>query len=302
MQTMNISETARKKMNLAGGRSLSFGRTLVMGILNMTADSFFAPSRLYSPDDALERAKAMADSGADILDIGAESTRPGSRAVPEDQEIAALIPALEAIRGKMPQIPISVDTRRAKTARLSLDAGADIINDVSGLELPGESQEMISLLAETGVPYVLTHTKGTPDVMQENPHYDDFWAELLDFFERKIESLVQSGVAKDRIILDPGVGFGKRMNDNIEILANMSELKKFGLPVLIGVSRKGFLGRIINLAGLESQASPENSLEGTLSVSALCAEDGIEIIRVHDVKENRRVVETVDRIKRHRHE
>jgi dihydropteroate synthase len=272
-----------------------------MGILNMTADSFFAPSRLYSADDALERAKAMADGGADILDIGAESTRPGSQAVPADQEIAALIPAIEAIRGEMPQIPISVDTRRAKTARLSLDAGADIINDVSGLELPGESQDMISLIVEAGAPYVLMHTKGTPDVMQKNPHYDDFWAELFDFFESKIESLVRAGAARDRIILDPGAGFGKRMDDNIEILANMRELKKFGLPVLIGVSRKGFLGRIINLAGLESLASPENSLEGTLAVSALCAAEGVQIIRVHDVKENRRVVETVDWIKRHRH-
>ncbi|MDR0615544.1 MAG: dihydropteroate synthase [Synergistaceae bacterium] len=289
-------------MHLAGGRSLLFGRTLVMGILNMTPDSFFAPSRLSSPDDALETARKMARDGADILDIGAESTRPGSQAVLEDSEIAALIPAIEAIRDEMPQIPISVDTRRAKTARLSLKAGADIINDVSGLELPCESQEMVSLLCETGASYVLMHTKGTPDVMQQNPHYDDFWADLFNFFEAKIESLLRAGVSRDRIILDPGVGFGKRMEDNIEIVANIGEMRKFGLPVLAGVSRKGFLGRIIHLAGLESQATPENSLEGTLAVSALCAEEGVQIIRVHDVKENRRVVETVSRIKEFRHE
>ncbi|MDR1514126.1 MAG: dihydropteroate synthase [Synergistaceae bacterium] len=289
-------------MLLFGGRSLVFGRTLVMGILNMTADSFYGPSRLSTAGDALERAKLMASDGADIIDIGAESTRPGSQAAPADYEIAALIPAIEAIRSELPQIPISVDTRRAKTARLSLDAGADIINDVSGLDLPDESEEMIKLAAGSGAPYILTHTKGTPDIMQKDVYYENFWEELIDFFGKKLDLLSKSGVSMDRIILDPGVGFGKRRDDNIEIVANMSELKKFGLPVLIGVSRKGFIGRIYQLAGLESQTRPEDCLEGTLAITALCAVDGIDIVRVHDVKENRLVVEVADSIRRFRHE
>ncbi|MDR1020908.1 MAG: dihydropteroate synthase [Synergistaceae bacterium] len=288
-------------MPLAGGRSISFGRTLVMGILNMTGDSFFAPSRLPSARDALERACAMVRDGADIIDIGAESTRPGSRTVPEDDEIAAVVPAISAIRGELPQIPISVDTRRAKTARLSIEAGADIINDVSGLDLPGESDEMTRLISGSGAPYVLTHTKGTPDIMQQDVQYEDFWAELMDFFGKKIESLSRAGASTDRVILDPGVGFGKRRSDNVEIVANAGELRKLGFPVLIGASRKGFIGRILQLAGLESQASPEDCLEGTLAVTALCAAEGIEIVRVHDVKENRRAVETADAIRRARH-
>lgn len=299
---MNMLDAERQKMFLAGGRSLVFGRTLVMGILNMTADSFYGPSRLPTAQDALERAKTMVRDGADIIDIGAESTRPGSEAAPMDYEIAALVPAIEAIRSELPQTPISVDTRRAKTARLSLDAGADIVNDVSGLGLPDESEDMIQLLAGTGAPYILTHTKGTPDIMQQDVQYEDFWAELLDFFEKKLDLLSKSGISSDRIILDPGVGFGKRRDDNIEIAANMSELKKFGLPLLIGVSRKGFIGGIYRLAGLESQTGPEDCLEGTLAITALCAAEGIEIVRVHDVKENRRACEVADSIRRFRHE
>ncbi|MDR0648969.1 MAG: dihydropteroate synthase [Synergistaceae bacterium] len=288
-------------MSLADGRSIAFGRTLVMGILNMTDDSFFAPSRLPSARDALDRACAMVRDGADIIDIGAESTRPGSLAVPEEDEIGALIPAISSIRGWLPQVPISVDTRRARAARLAVEAGADIINDVSGLELPGEAEAMAELLSGTKAPYVLTHTKGTPDIMQQDVRYDDFWAELVDFFERKLDWLSRRGVSMDRVILDPGVGFGKRQNDNAEIAANAGELQKLGFPVLVGASRKGFIGRIQQAAGLAPQALPEDSLEGTLAVTALCAYAGVEIVRVHDVRENRRVVEVADAIRRARH-
>jgi dihydropteroate synthase len=194
-----------------------------------------------------------------------------------------------------------VDTRRAETARLSLEAGADIINDVSGLELPDEAPRMLKLLAETKAPYVLMHTKGTPDVMQISPHYDDFIGELIAFFEEKTALLERAGISRDRIILDPGAGFGKRTNDNINILANISSLRKFGLPLLIGVSRKGFIGRVLARAGLESSTAPEDCLEGTLAASAVCAMERVEITRVHDVKENRRVVEVVSAIMARRH-
>jgi dihydropteroate synthase len=269
-----------------------------MGIINVTEDSFFAPSRLSGPEDAVRRAAEMVRAGADILDIGAESTRPGARNVPADEETAALIPVIGAVRDVMPEIPISVDTRKAEVARKSLEAGADIVNDVSGLLLPDEAPEMIGLLLDTGAPYVLTHTKGTPDVMQISPHYDDFLGELAAFFEGKISQLTEAGVRESRIILDPGVGFGKRRDDNLDILANMDVLKKFGLPLLIGASRKGFIGKIMEDAGLDMSAR----LEGTLAVSALCALESVEIVRVHDVMENRRVVETADAIRRRRNE
>jgi dihydropteroate synthase len=289
-----------RKISLGGGRRLVFGRTLVMGILNLTKDSFFPASRVGCVADAVEKAETMVLEGADILDIGAESTRPGALAVPEDREAAALIPVVEAIRRVLPEVPISVDTRRANTARRSLEAGADIVNDVSGLELPGESTRMIELLSESAAPYVLTHTKGTPDVMQTLPSYDDFMKELLYFFEEKISALTKAGVSEDRIIIDPGVGFGKRDCDNLGLLANLRLLKKFGRPVLIGASRKGFIGRILETAGIAHSNAPEDRLEGTLALSALCSMESIEIIRVHDVRENRRVVEVTEAIKRQR--
>jgi dihydropteroate synthase len=299
---MAMTIAKSKKFTLRDGRSLHFHRTLIMGILNITKDSFFVPSRLENAQEAVRRAKAMVSDGVDILDIGAESTRPGSVAVPLDEEIAVLIPVVEAIRRELPDIPISVDTRRATTARMSLEAGADIVNDVSGLELPDEASDMINLLSRTGAPYVLMHTKGTPDVMQISPHYEDFFPELLEFFGKKIALLLKAGVSQEKIILDPGVGFGKRRDDNFEIIANLKEFRKFGLPLLIGVSRKGFIGRAIELAGVEPHVSPEDNLEGTLAISALCAMEAVEIVRVHDVKENRRVVEVTDAIRRLCHE
>ncbi|MDR3254628.1 MAG: dihydropteroate synthase [Synergistaceae bacterium] len=271
-----------------------------MGILNVTGDSFFPPSRISGTEEAVRRALAMVEDGADILDIGAESTRPGALPVPECEEIKALIPVVEAVRRALPDMPISVDTRRTRAASLSLEAGADIVNDVSGLDLPDESRDMLALLAVRRVPYVLMHTKGTPDVMQISPCYKDLFLELMDFFERKIELLTKSGVSKERIILDPGVGFGKRCKDNLEIIARVGEFKKFGLPILIGVSRKGFIGKLLELGGLETSTSPENCMEGTLAVSALCAMEAVEIVRVHDVRENRRVIEVADAIRRSR--
>jgi dihydropteroate synthase len=288
-------------IGLRNGRAIYFGRTLVMGILNVTGDSFFPPSRLFDVDAAVERARLMAEEGADILDMGAESTRPGSSPVSEDDELRVLLPVVEAVRDALPSIPLSVDTRHPATARGALAAGADIVNDVSGLELP-EAPLMVSLLAESGAPYVLTHTKGTPDVMQLAPGYDDLIPELLEFFERKVEILTRAGVSRERIILDPGVGFGKRRDDNLDIIARVGEFKKLGLPILIGASRKGFIGRVLELGGLAPSMSPENCLEGTLAISTVCAMKSVEIVRVHDVLANRRVIEVTDAIRRRGYE
>ena len=284
-------------MELFGGRKLPSGKTLVMGILNITNDSFYAASRVPGESDALARALSMAEAGADKIDVGGESTRPGSRGAKKETEADALIPVVRSIRRGLPDMPISVDTRHASVAASAIEAGADIINDVSGLELPDEAEAMASLTAGSGAAYVLMHTKGTPDVMQEAPEYGDLMPELRDFFERKIEWLTSHGVNRGRIITDPGIGFGKRVSDNLAILANVEKFFAFGRPVLIGASRKCFIG---NVSGGAARNDPAERLEGTLAITSLCALAGVNIVRVHDVAANRRAVDMISEIARHR--
>jgi dihydropteroate synthase len=286
MMVMKKKESA--KLALFGGRALSFDRTRLMGVINVTDDSFYPASRSRGAADALERAIAMARGGADVIDIGAESTRPGAAQVSADDELSALIPVIDAVRDALPTMPVSVDTRHAEVADECLRHGADIINDVSGLELPQEAERMARLVASSGAVYVLTHTRGTPDVMQLSPSYDDFLPEVMDFLASKIALLQKYGVDRERIIVDPGIGFGKRRRDNLDIIANLERFGEFGLPVLIAASRKGFLGQAAPPDG------PEDRLEGTIAVSALCAYHGIELVRVHDVRENRRAVDLID--------
>lgn len=284
------------KLPLAGGRSLEFDRTLVMGILNITPDSFYPASRISKGDAAFARAREMIEAGADILDIGAESTRPGSKAATLTVELESVIPLIKTIRREFPGIPLSIDTRKADVAMMAIEAGADIVNDVSGLELPQESERMLGFLGSAKVPYVLTHTQGTPDVMQINPVYDDLLTELLRFFRDKLSLLERSGVVRNRIILDPGIGFGKRYEDNLTILANLGRLRELNQPILIGASRKSFLGKTIGVGG----SRPEECLEATLAVSALCAAEHVDIVRVHDVRENKRAVTMTNTIGRYR--
>jgi dihydropteroate synthase len=284
------------EMELFGGRYLNLGRTLVMGILNVTNDSFYARSRVSGERDAAARALSMAEAGADIIDIGAESTRPGSLEIDSAAEREALVPAIRSVRRELPDMPISADTRHSATAEAAIDAGVDIVNDVSGLELPGEAGDMISLLAKTGAAYVLTHTKGTPDVMQKAPVYDDLIAEILVFFEEKIRVLERGGVSRERLIIDPGIGFGKRARDNLAILANVRKFHAVGVPVLIGASRKGFVGAV---AGGAAKNDPEKRLEGTLAITSWCAMAGVSIVRAHDAAENRRTIDMIEEIARH---
>jgi len=297
-RTNKAKKNVRKdNIQLFEGRSLTLGKTLVMGILNITNDSFYASSRVSGKRDALARAVSMAEAGADIIDIGAESTRPGSRRKKKEAETDALIPVIRSIRRELPNMPISVDTRRASVAGEAIEVGADIINDVSGLELPDEAEAMITLAANTGAAYVLMHTRGTPDVMQDAPEYEDMMAELLDFFSKKIAVLTSGGVAKERVIIDPGIGFGKRVSDNLTILANIEKFTEFGLPVMIGASRKLFIGSV---AGGAARNDPAERLEGTLAVTSLLSFAGIDIVRVHDVAANRRAVDMIAEITRHR--
>ncbi|MDR0652923.1 MAG: dihydropteroate synthase [Synergistaceae bacterium] len=296
---MNIETPGKdsREMPLFSGRKLPAGRTLVMGILNITNDSFYAQSRARDEHDALSRALSMAYAGADAVDIGAESTRPGSRGIDPETEREALTPVIRAVRRELPDMPISADTRHAMTAAAAIEAGADIVNDVSGLGLPDEAPNMMSLLSETGAAYVLTHTKGTPDMMQRAPVYDDLISEIRAFFGEHIRALESAGVSREKLIIDPGIGFGKRASDNLALLANVEKFFSFGLPVLVGASRKGFIG---NVAGGPAKDDPAERLEGTLAVTSLCAAAGVNIVRVHDVSANRRTIDMIDAIARHR--
>ncbi|MDR1133152.1 MAG: dihydropteroate synthase [Synergistaceae bacterium] len=286
-----------KEIQLFGGRKLPLRGTLVMGILNVTDDSFYARSRVKNEHDAVSRAADMAHAGADVLDVGAESTRPGSREIDSETEREVLTPVIGAIRRELPDMPISADTRHATTAAAAIEAGADIVNDVSGLGLPSETRNMMSLLSETGAAYVLTHTKGTPDVMQRSPVYGDLISEIREFFEDGIRALESAGVSREKLIIDPGIGFGKSASDNLALLANVEKFYSLGIPVLIGASRKGFIGGV---AGGAAKDDPSERLEGTLAITALCAIAGVNIVRVHDAAANRRTVDMIEAIARHR--
>lgn len=262
-----------------------------MGIINITRDSFYSSSRVANAAVAVERAAEMIRDGADILDLGAESTRPGSQAVSLRHELDFLIPAVDAIHKEFPNVPISVDTRKAQVANEAISAGASIINDVSGLGLPEEAPALLELLRRSDVYYVLMHTKGTPVVMNAAAVYADFWGELTAFFNDKLALLEGAGVARERIILDPGIGFAKQNIHNLNILANLSRFEPFALPLLIGVSRKGFIGKALG------EAPPEDRLESTLAITALCTWQRVDIVRVHDVLQNRRAINMIGAIR-----
>jgi dihydropteroate synthase len=277
-----------KAIRLAGGRALSSeARPLVMGILNMTPDSFYPGSRSGDRAEGAARANRMASAGADIIDIGGESSRPGSDYVDEETELDRVLPAIEAIRssdGPAARLPISVDTRKSAVAARAIDAGADIINDISGLR---DDPELLPLAADRGVPVVVMH-------MQEHPHYDDVVSEVRDWLDSRAEHARQAGLEPDRIILDPGLGFGKRHRDNKDLIASLGVLCAGPYPVLLGASRKSFIGRI--LAGHEGPRDVEGRLAGSLAVAALATLAGISILRVHDVAETADLVRVLSAI------
>nr|WP_321502264.1 dihydropteroate synthase [uncultured Dethiosulfovibrio sp.] len=274
----------RHNLNLPGGRALELGKkTKLMAIVNLTEDSFFAGSR-SSSIDCLKKVEAMIDQGADILDLGAESTRPGSSPVDRATEISRLVPTIEAIRREYPAIPISVDTTKSSVAKACLDSGADIINDISGL---GFDQELPATVAKAGAPLVIMHIKGVPRTMQENPHYGCLPGEICRYFEERIDLAVQAGVPRDQIVLDPGIGFGKTTEHNLTLLGHNEFFRSLGLPILIGHSRKSVFGAVLG------ESDPANRLEATLATTALCVWQNVEIVRVHDVRENRQVIDTI---------
>ncbi len=261
------------KLSLRNGY-LERGGPLVMGILNVTPDSFSDPGRFFEPEAALAHAREMAEAGADIIDVGGESTRPGSRPVGLDEEIDRVLPIISRIKEET-RILVSIDTSKEEVARRAVEeGGADIVNDISALRF---SERMAQVVAELGVPVVLMHIQGTPETMQRDPSYVDVVAEVADYFQERIEFALAHGIRREKIILDPGIGFGKRLEDNVALLRNLKRFAAFDLPLLVGVSRKSFLGL---LAG---EKLPEKRGPETVAANLVAARNGAAILRVHDV-------------------
>ena len=259
--------------------------TLVMGILNVTPDSFSDGGKYLNIDDAVSHALLMEEEGADIIDIGGESTRPGSDKISIKEEVNRIYPVIKGIREKS-DITISIDTYKSEVAQVALSVGADLINDISGMTF---DHKMIEILKENNVPIIIMHIKGTPKNMQDNPRYSDVIREIISFFYEQTQKAINFGIEPKKIIIDPGIGFGKSINDNYRILNLLSEFSKLGYPVLVGPSRKSFIGETLNL--------PLNKrLEGTIASVTAAIINGASIVRVHDVKEVKRAVDVTDRI------
>ena len=262
-------------------------KTLIMGILNVTPDSFSDGGIYYDVDMAVEHALEMIDEGADIIDVGGESTRPGSAPVPVREEISRVVPVIEKLAGRI-GVLISIDTYKAEVAGAAIDAGAGIVNDISGLRFDDRMSKVVS---ENNVPVIIMHIKGTPKDMQTNPAYENLIGEIMQYLEESISIAENDGIPSDKIIIDPGIGFGKTFEDNLEIIKRLAEFKKLCRPILVGPSRKSFIGRILG------DALPLERTEGTAAAVAVSIMNGADIIRVHDVKEMAEVVKVADAIK-----
>lgn len=256
-----------------GGKSLDLTRPRVMGILNVTPDSFSDGGDFISPELAVSHAEQMLLDGADIIDVGGESTRPGADAVSEQEELDRVIPVIEAITKRLSAL-VSIDTSKPVVMREAVAAGAGLINDVMALQEPGA----ITTVRDSGVPACLMHMQGRPRTMQKDPAYDDVVSDISEFFEQRIAECMTAGIPRERLILDPGFGFGKTLEHNLRLLACLDEFGKLGLPLLVGISRKSMIGTILNDAPADAR------LYGSLAAAVLALERGASILRVHDVK------------------
>jgi dihydropteroate synthase len=280
-----LSSMYRRNLISPHGRKLNIGeRTLLMGILNVTPDSFYDGGRFQNLDVALKRVEKMIEEGALIIDVGGESTRPGSLPVTVEEELDRVIPVIEKIRENF-DVFLSIDTYKAKVADEALSAGADMINDISGLNF---DFEMVKVVSRWKSPLVIMHIKGKPRDMQKDPHYEDVVEEIKSYWLKSIVMAKDNGIQDDQIILDPGIGFGKKLEHNIEIFRKLESFKALGYPLLLGFSRKSMIGMI--LGGIP----PEERLEGTLALTAYAVMKGVEILRVHDVRENKRVIDVIE--------
>jgi dihydropteroate synthase len=278
----------RLKLN---SRTMILGeRTLIMGVLNITPDSFSDAGKFREPESAIEQAFAIANAGADLLDVGGESTRPGSKETPAAEELDRILPVLEGLRGRL-RIPISVDTRRTAVAELALRAGAEIINDVSGLKSDPKIAEVV---ARQGVPLILMHMRGEPRTMQKSPFARDVIKDVIEGLRKSVAMARKAGVAKSQIILDPGIGFGKSYAQNYELLQKLQQLAKLGYPLMVGTSRKGFLGATLARQG--KPLPPEERIWGTAATVTASILNGAHIVRVHDVSEMVQVARVADSV------
>lgn len=277
-------ETAPKTIYRFGTAEYDLtARTHIMGILNVTPDSFSDGGDFYDPDDALRHAMAMIEEGADFIDIGGESTRPGSETITVDDELRRVIPVIERFI-KLSPVPVSIDTYKSGVASRALDAGAVIVNDISGLHFDAD---MADVIARHEASVVLMHIRGTPRTMQDDPHYDDVVGDICEYLEEGIRAAERKGI--EQIIIDPGIGFGKTAAHNLEIIRRLKEFRRLGYPVLVGPSRKSFIGKILDLP-------VEERLEGTAAAVAASILNGANVVRVHDVKAMKRVAQVVDAI------
>ena len=260
-------------------------KPIIMGILNITPDSFYKNSRVMDIKEAVNRAIKFIQEGAKIIDIGGQSTRPFSDEIPEDEEIKRVIPVIKAIKNEIPKdIYISIDTYRSNVAKLALESGANIVNDISGLMF---DKNMVKVIKDYECGVVIMHIRGRPKNMQENPYYEDTIKEIKEELNLRIEYALNNGIKKNQIVIDPGIGFGKRVYDNLIILKYIDEFFDFELPILIGHSRKSFIGKVLNLE------NPEDRLIGSIVVSSYLTLKGINIIRTHDVKETKQTIDMI---------
>lgn len=255
-------------------------KPVIMGILNLTEDSFSDGGKYLDPQRALEHARQMISDGATMLDLGAESTRPGARPTDEATELARIIPITKVLRAEYPDLPLSIDTRKSAVAAAAIEAGADIINDISALRY--DPQMAVLLSRNPDITVILMHMQGEPENMQISPHYDDLGKDLLDFFTERIAFCNSLGIS--RIILDPGIGFGKYLAHNLSILRNLDVFARFELPVLLGASRKRFIDAV-------NPSAPDQRLGGSLAAVMAAIEAGVSILRVHDVKATYQFIE-----------
>jgi dihydropteroate synthase len=261
-------------------------RTLLMGIINVTPDSFYDGGRRLDSGRAIADGLGLIEAGADIIDIGGESTRPGARPVSAEEELERVLPVVRGLR-RAAKVPISIDTYKARVAREALDEGADLVNDVSALRLDGE---MVALAAAEKVPIVLMHMLGTPRTMQTEPRYDDVLREVIEFLAERIQFAAQAGIERQNIIVDPGIGFGKTLDHNLTLLRGLPAFAVLGQPLLVGASRKAFIGKILG-------TEPDERLEGSLAAAVAAVLGGADIVRAHDVKETHRAIRVADAVR-----
>jgi dihydropteroate synthase len=269
------------------GHSFQWGeRTYLMGVLNVTPDSFSDGGEFYAPAAALAQAQRLVEAGAELIDIGGQSTRPGAEQISVEEELVRVLSVVQSVRSHL-SVPISVDTTRAVVAQRAVEAGADLVNDISGGTF---DSDMLSTVAHLGVPIVLMHIRGTPQTMQQLTDYQDLIGEIYEFLEGQIAAAERAGIERSRLIVDPGIGFAKTLEQNLEILRQLPTFRSLGVPILVGVSRKSFIGRLLN------QPDPKGRVWGTAAACCSAIAGTADILRVHDVLEMRDVCRVADAI------